>query len=488
MPMPQLERKLGTWACVSIVVGGVIGSGIFMKPATMAGQVGSPLILLAVWLGAGLISLFGGMINAEVGSVLPQTGGQYVYFRYMYGDFIAFLVGWASFIVINTASVASIAFIFAQYAEYFIQLPRLDAALEKSWMLHIPFLGSFFPLENLGVKALAIIAIMSITGMNYYSLKSSGGFQVFFTVLKVLVLLALVGFIFMSGKGNPHHFVEPSRVIHLSGWALAGGIIAATSGALAAYDGWNNLGMVAGEIRDPQRNITRGLLLGISICIVMYVLTNQAYLYMMGIDDMRQSGLVASEALKRVSAGGGAFIALVVMISTFGALNGNILPVARITYAMGNGNHFFKWAGRVHPKYRTPGNALLLHAVWCSLFVLTGTFDMLTDLFVFVTWIFYGFAGFGIFILRKKMPEVPRAYKVWGYPLVPVVFIAFSLFYFFMTLYHDISSYQEGKTPVANSLLGLVLLLIGVPVYLYLQRKKAMEAVTEGDPNVNTPD
>jgi APA family basic amino acid/polyamine antiporter len=471
---PSLERKLGTWACVSIVVGSVIGSNIFMKPATMAAQLGSPLLLLSVWLGAGIISIFGGMINAEVGSVLPQTGGQYTYFRHMYGDFFAFLSGWAAFIVINTASVASIAYIFAEYSSYFLDLPRLSTVTEKSMAVHIPFLGTFFPLEALGVKALAIGVIMLLTWVNYYSVKAGGGFQVFFTVLKVAVLFLLIGLIFFSDKGNADNYVRHGSAVPLTGWALVAAMVAATSGALAAYDGWNNLGMVAGEIRDPQRNITRGLFVGLGICVVLYVLTNQAYVYILGIDGMRNSSLVASDALAVVWGGAGsAMVALLVMISTIGAVNGNILPVSRITYAMGTQSHFFAWAGKVHPRFHTPGNALWLHGIWSSLFVLTGTFDMLTDLFVFVTWIFYGFAGYGIFILRRKLPEVPRAYKVWGYPYVPMIFIAFSIFYFVITIYNDVANYLSGKAPVINSLLGLILLLFGCPVYFYLKKRKS---------------
>jgi APA family basic amino acid/polyamine antiporter len=469
----QLQRKLGTWACVSIVVGAIIGSSIFMKPATMAAQLGSPLLLLAVWVGAGIVSLFGGMINAEIGSLLPQTGGQYIYFRHMYGDFFAFLSGWAFFIVINTAAVAAIAFVFAQYAEYFIQLPRLDAATEHSWVLSIPYVGKLFPLENLGVKSLAIFIIIFITWLNYYSLRISGSFQVFFTILKVLVLLLLVGIIFSSGKGSTDNFFKNSETIKLSGWALVGGLVAATSGALAAYDGWNNLGMVAGEIRNPQRNISRGLLLGLAICIVMYVLTNQAYLYMLNVDEMSQSVLVASDALyKTIGAAGGGLIALLVMVSTLGAVNGNVLPCARITFAMGEEKQFVSWAGKVHPRFNTPGNALWLHGIWSSLFVLTGSFDMLTDLFVFITWIFYGFAGVGIFILRKKMPDAIRPYRVWGYPWVPIIFIAFTIFYFVLTIYNDVSNYIQGKTPMINSVLGLLLTATGIPMYWYLKRKR----------------
>ena len=200
--MAQLERKLGLWACVSIVAGAVIGSSIFMKPATMAAQTGSPVILLAVWVVAGIISLFGGMINAEIGCVLPKTGGQYVYFRHMYGDFFAFLYGWAGFIVINTASIAAIAFVFAQYAEYFHPLPRFPENIEQSVRWVIPFVGTIFPLQFIGIKALAIGIILLITLINYCSLKWGAGVQLFFTVIKVVALLLLVGAIFFSGQGN----------------------------------------------------------------------------------------------------------------------------------------------------------------------------------------------------------------------------------------------------------------------------------------------
>ncbi len=468
----QLERKLGSWACIAIVVGSVIGSNIFMKPATMAAQTGSPLILIGIWIGAGIISLFGAMINAEVGSVLPQTGGQYIYFRNMYGDFFAFLSGWAGFVVINTAAVAAIAYVFAQYAEFFVHLPRFSQATEQSWVLHIPFVGNLFPLENIGVKGLAILVIIAVTVINHFSLSISGSFQVFFTVLKVAVLLLMVFLIFFSGAGHTAHFTQPSREIHLSGWTLIGGMVAATSGALAAYDGWNNLGMVAGEIRNPQRNITRGLLFGLGICILLYVLTNLAYIYMMDIDEMSHSSLVASDALSKfMGSTGGGIIALLVMVSTIGAVNGNAFPCARITFAMGEEKRFFSWCGKVHPKFHTPSNALWLHCIWSCLFVISGSFDMLTDMFVFVTWIFYGFTGYGIFVLRKKMPDVNRPFKVKGYPWIPIIFILFTVFYFFVTIYNDVNNYRTGKAPVINSVLGLLLTAAGIPFYWYFRKK-----------------
>ncbi len=470
--MSQLQRKLGLWSCISIVAGAVIGSSIFMKPATMAAQTGSPIILLSVWVVAGIISLFGGMINAEIGCVLPVTGGQYVYFRHMYGDFFAFLYGWACFIVINTAAIAAIAFVFAQYAEYFVSLPRLPEATEQSMQWIIPFIGKMYPLQFIGVKALAVLVIIIITWINYASLKWGAGIQLFFTVIKVIALLLLVSVIFFSGKGSVQNFTKPASDADFSAWGIIAGFIAATSGALAAYDGWNNLGFVAGEIKDPRRNIPRGLFIGIGICILMYVLTNQAYVYMLPVDVMRHSTLVASDALNVVmGVAGGGLIALLVMLSTMGATNGNILPCARIIFAMGEEKKFFRWTGKVHPRFHTPGNALWLQCGWACLLVFSGSFDMLTDMFVFITWIFYGFAAYGIFILRRKMPAAERPYKTWGYPIVPLIFIAFALLYFFITIYNDVMNYASGKAPVVNSVLGLLLTVAGIPVYFYFKKR-----------------
>ena len=472
MSSPQLQRQLGLWTSISIVVGSVIGSSIFMKPATMAAQAGSPLVLLSVWIIAGIVSLFGGMINAEIGTILPKTGGQYVYFRHMYGEFFAFLYGWASFIVINTAALASIAFVFAQYSEYFITLPRFGVETEKSVFIFIPFIGTIFPLQNIGVKLLAILLILIFTAINYRSVRAGGAVQVLFAVLKLAALILLVIAIFFSGKGHLENFFTDSADRDASISGIVTGFIAATSGALAAYDGWNNLGFVAGEIKNPKRNIPGGLLIGLGICILMYILTTQAYLYVLPIDDMKKSSLVASDAVKVVTGvAGGGFIALLVMISSAGATNGNLLPCARVYYAMAEQKNFFSKAAKVHPRFHTPGNALLLQGTWSSLFVLSGSFDMLTDLFVFMTWIFYGFAAYGIFILRRKMPNIERPYKVWGYPVVPIIFIIFTAFYFTVTLYTEINNYVSGKSYFINSVFGLFLTVFGIPIYWYFKRK-----------------
>lgn len=438
----------------------------------MASQVHLPLLLLAVWLITGVISIFGGMINAEVGSVFPQTGGMYVYFRHMYGDFFAFLFGWAGLIVINTASIAGIAFLFAQYSDYFLHLPRFDATTEHSFAITIPFIGKLFWLENIGVKLSAIALIFLLTIINIRSVKAGAYVQVLFTIIKLLAITFLIAGIFLSGKGNVANFYTTKTAVHFSGWEIVTGMIAACSGALAAYDGWIVLGYAAGEVKNPARNIPKGLLIGISICIIAYIFTNQAYLYMLPIEDMKLSQHVAADAYEK-AAGlmGGGFIAVLVMISTIGGVNGNVLPCARLNYAMATDGRLFKSAAKVHPRYKTPVNSLWLQCIISCLFVLSGSFDMLMDMFVFIAWIFYGFLGYGVIVLRHKMPEAERSYKVWGYPYVPIVFVAFSAFYFVVTIYNEVSNYNAGRAPVINSLLGLALTATGVPFYFYFKRK-----------------
>lgn len=472
MDTPALTRKLNLWTTVSIVAGSIIGSSIFMKPAIMAGQLGSPLLLLIVWIFAGAISMMGASINAEIGATLPVTGGQYVFFQKMYGNFFAYIYGWACFSVINTASIASIAFIFAQYTEYFITLPRFSSAIEQSWHITIPFTGKLYPLENFGVKWLTVLVVLLLTWVNSRSVKAGGMVQLVFSVAKVIALLLMIGLIFFSGKGTTQNFIQNSAHTNLKGWGIVAGIVAALSGAFAAYDGWNNIGLVAGEIKNPKKNIPRGLFLGLGICIILYVLTSQAYLYILPVDAMAQSTLVATDALQPIFGNAGAgLIALLVIISAFGATNGNILACARITFAMAKEGMFFRQIGKVHPKHETPSNALWLHGIWTSVFALTGSFDMLTDLFVFITWIFYGFGAAGIFILRKKMPDAERPYKAWGYPVAPAIFIIFSAFYFAFTLYSDIDNYLAGKTHFISSLFGLALTAMGVPLYFYFKKK-----------------
>lgn len=438
----------------------------------MASQLGSPEWMVIVWIAAGIITLFGALSNAEVAAMLPETGGQYVFFRHMYGDFVAFLYGWAAFAVFNTAGVASIAYVAGTYAEYYIPLPRLATELEQAFYIPLPFIGKIFPFQNLGVKSFTIAVIIILTIVNYRSTKSGGALQVFFTILKVVAILMLILGIFTVGKGNLANFTNDS-LTQPSGWAFVMAIVAALSGAFWGYDGWNNITFVAGEIKDPQRTIPKGLLFGIISCIGVYVLINLSYLFVMNISAIASSTFVASEAAQLAMGGiGGALIALLVIISGIGATNGNILATARVTFAMAQEKRFFNWSAQVHPRFGTPANALFLHCIWTCLLVLSGSFDMLTDMLIFVSWLFYGLSAFGVFVLRKKMPHADRPYKVWGYPYVPAFFVLFTLFFLVLTVATDINNYLKGATPIINSAFGLLLVAIGIPLYYYFKNKR----------------
>lgn len=470
MSSAALAKKLGFWSATSIITGSIIGSGVFMKPSSMAAQLGSPVWLTLVWVIAGLFSLFGALVYAELGAMMPETGGIYVFFRKCFGDFVAYLYGWAAFAVINTAAVAAIAFVCAYYADYFLHLPHFSEAVVNRYVWHIPFIGDLYPLKDIGVKSLAILLVTGLTALNYLSVKAGSQFQVLSTVLKIAVIAALIFGIFFSGKGSLANFTTAGTAA--SGNGLLSGIITAMTGAFFAYDGWINITSMAGEIKNPQKNIPRSLWLGVLICILVYVLVNQAYLYVLPLDKVATSPLVAADAMG-VALGqtSEAIVAVMIVICTFGAINGNVMATARITYAMGRDKVFSAWSGKDHPRFQTPGNALWLHGAWTCMFILTGSFDMLADMFVFITWIAYGLGAMGIFMLRKKMPLAERPYKIWGHPYITLIFIVFSGFYLVTTVYNDISNYLANRQPVINSVLGLIITGMGIPLFFYYKKK-----------------
>jgi len=474
----KLLRQLGLFVTITIVVGAVIGSGIFKKPAIMASQLGSPEMLLIVWLVAGIITFFGALTNTEIAGMITETGGQYVYFQKMYGDFVAYLYGWSMFAVVQAGSIASITYVFAEYTQYFFLLPRLPEATEKAFELYIPFIGYIYPLQNLGVKLLAIFVINFLSAINYYGVRFGGGVAAFFTTMKVTAILALVIIGFAAGNGSFEHFTTASAVVHHEGWGMVLAFTAALSGAFWAYDGWNNITYIAGEVKQPQRNIPLGLFWGTIIVIVVYLLVNLAYLYILPIDVMAKSTLVAADAAQAVMGNiGGGFIAAAVMISTFGTSNGTIMVSARVYYAMAEKKVFFPSLATIHPKFRTPSVSLVVQSIWTSILILSGTFDTLTDMLIFVSWIFYGMGAAGVFVLRKKMPDVERPYKVWGYPIVPAVFIVFSFFFVILTLYNDINNYllnnfAPGEPRIIKSLFGLLFVAIGIPLYVYFKKRE----------------
>jgi len=445
-----------------------------MKPASMAGQLGSPVWLTLVWIIAGIFSLFGALVYAELGAMMPETGGIYVYFRRMFGDFVAYLYGWAAFSVINTTGVAAIAFVCAQYADYFLHLPRFDVTTEQSVIWHLPFIGNLRPLENFGVKSLAIAIIAGLTWLNVRSVKAGSSFQVVSTIIKMAVIAALVVGIFFFGNGSVDNFFHAENA--KQGTAMFSGIIAALTGAFFAYDGWINITFIAGEIKQPQRNIPRSLFTGVIACILVYVLVNQAYLYVLPVEKIAASSLVASDAISiAIGAAGGALVAAMIVICTLGAVNGNLMATTRVTYAMGKENVFLPWAGREHQRFQTPGNALWLHGSWIAVLIISGSFDMLADMMVFISWIAYGLGAVGIFMLRKKMPQAERPYKIWMHPFVTLLFILFTTLFLVITVYNDITNYLNDRQPIVNSLLGIVIVALGIPFYFYYRSKKKRE-------------
>lgn len=469
------KRTLGFWVALSIVIGGVIGSGIFKKPATMAADLHSGYWLIAVWVIAGIVSLFGALTNAEIAGMIPATGGQFMFYKKVFGNFTGFIYGWAAFAVIQSGSAASITYIFSEYAGSLVHLPRFSESVEQSIILHIPYVGDFFPLKDFGVKALTIAIIWMLTLVNVRGAAMGGRVQVLFTALKLFAMVFIIGMVFgWGGESHALSTLTPTQTV-MGGMTITA-FMAAMSGAFWGYDGWNNLTFVAGEVKDPQRNIVRALFWGLVVVIGVYVTINLAYLYVLDIGQMSVSKLVATDAVSVVAGSNAVIIvALAIMISTFGASNGTIMSSARIYFAMAREGLFFKSIGKLHPKYETPVNSLLLQASWASVLVLSGTFDMLTDMLIFVAWIFYALSAISVIILRMREPETPRPYKVWGYPYIPIIFILFSVAFLGVTLYNDITAYQVGQSTVVNSVFGLVIVATGIPFY-FLFRKKEVAA------------
>ena len=473
---PGLLPSLGLFTTITLVVGGVIGSGIFRKPGVMASQIGSPELLLGVWLLAGVITLFGALTNAEIAGMIPETGGQYIYFDRMYGPFAAFLYGWAVFAVVQSGSIAAVAYVFAEYSTEFVKLPEFSSSV-AAWGFHMPFIGDVAPLKEIGIKGLAAALIILLTVVNYLGVRLGGLVQNIFTIAKVVAMgLLMLGAFLLPTGGSMANLTTPSSIIHPHGFALVAAIAAALQGAFWAYDGWNKITYIAGEVKEPQRNVPRGLIIGMLIVTVIYLLMNLAYAYVLPVDQMANSKLVAADVAERCFAGGGRWIAAAVMISTFGTANAIILATARVYFSMAQRNVFPRFIGKAHPRFHTPAASLAVQGIWSVLLLFSGTFDTLTDTLIFVSWIFYAAGAYGVFVLRRKNPDAPRPYRVPGYPWVPWIFILFAITYLVFTIYNDILAYQNaiahGRPAIINSAFGTVLVLIGTPIYFFYRSRK----------------
>ncbi len=475
----RLNPALGLMTTITIVVGAVIGSGIFRTPGSMASDllstgVGTEGLLIALWVGAGIITLLGAMSNAEVASMIPETGGQYVFFERMYGRFPAFLYGWSVFSVIQTGSIAAIAYVFAEYTVRLLGIGLTGGGL-ATVDFSIPLVGDIRPFFELSEKLIAAGAIALLTIVNYLGVRFGGIVQNFFTFLKVVALLLLGVLAFLLDPTSAPGTLPVSATAAVASLPLLAGIAGALQGAFWTYDGWNNVTYIAGEVRNPQKVIPRALLIGLVTIIVVYLIVNLAYAHVLSFDEMAGSVLVASDVADRLFTDGGRWIALLVAVSTFGTVNGTILASARVYFSMARNGVFPGIAGKIHPRFRTPSGALTLQAVWSILLLFSGTFNTLIDMLLFVSWLFYAAGGIGLFVLRRSEPETPRPYRVPLYPFVPALFVLFALTYVLLTVYNDVVVYQEalasGEPALLNAALGMLLVLAGTPLYLFYRRR-----------------
>jgi APA family basic amino acid/polyamine antiporter len=452
----RLKRELGLSSAASIVVGTVIGSGIFLVPKTMALNVGTPWRVFLVWIFGGLLSMAGALTYAELAAAMPQAGGEYVYLREAYGPWIAYLYGWMQLWVGKAGSIATLA------TGFFLYLANFNPALEKVWIVTpLPFGESGRPLDIRYGQIMAITVILFLSALNHFGARLGGGVQIVVTVVKVSLILAIIAVGFFGGQGSVPNF-------HSSTPALGGfaGFFAALVAALWAYDGWNNVSMVSSEIQNPQRNLPLALILGTLAVVAIYVTINAAYFFVLPTAVVAHTDRVASEMVRRVLGGWGAnAVSVAAMISIFAALNGSILTGSRVPYAMAIDGQFFRAIGRVHPRWHTPSASIALLGIWSSILVLSGRYDQLYTYVIFASAIFYALAASAVIVLRRKRPDLPRPYRVLGYPYLPLMFIAALVCLILSTLV---------KSP-RESFLGLGIIAAGLPLYFHWKRRRARE-------------
>ena len=460
----ELVRGLGPWASTAIVVGTMVGTGIFLKPAEMAREGHFVSIVFAAWVAGGLLSIFGALAYAELGAAIPEAGGEYAYLRRGFGPVWGFLFGWMHSIVGRPSSAASIAAGMMRFLSFF--LPAVAAPL---FTVHIaiPGLTNWIPPYDFvftWAQPLAVFWLLAMTGVNYLGVRLGGEVQIFLTAIKVLsiALIIAVAFLLPSSGAHSPDPVWPSS----AATGLMTAFLAALAAALWAYDGWEDLNLVGSEVKDPQRNFPRALVGGVSFVALIYILFSAACLKVLPFDSVAHSQHVASDVVERVIGHGVAFwITLAMVISALGSLNSSILSGARVPYAMARDGIFFKVADGIHPKYLTPGRALIFQGVLASVMALTGTFEELTNLFIFAGWIFYGLAVVSLFRLRKLEPNLERPYRCWGYPWVPGLFVLGAL-----VLTVNLWLVRPGRSTI-----GLLLILAGLPFYHYWTRRNALQ-------------
>lgn len=444
---PQLSRVLGTGSIVGIVVGTMIGSGIFIVPATIAADVRFPLLMLAVWVAGGIACMFGALALAELAASLSDTGGIYVYLREVYGPLAGFLFGWALLLVIDSGTIATLSLAFAT-----------------------KYLPHFLPLTPAGQKAVAVLFILILVAVNYVGVRQGAFLQNVLTALKFVALAGIIASVFLFARGSRGNLVEP-RPSGLGG-DFVGQFGLALVAALWAYKGFEISTFNAGETKDPHRTIPLGLIAGCGLVTFLYIMANVAYLYAVPAAEMARSERIAADAMAAaVGPVGASIVAFIILFSILGAANGHVLTGPRVYYAMAKDGLFFRKLAAVHPKFRTPHVSLLIVGAWSIALSLgpSGKFEEMLKFAVFGAWIFLGLAVLGVFILRKRRPDLPRPYRTWGYPVTPAVFVLAALFVLVNTI---VKSFW-------NSFAVLALVALGIPAYLYWHRKRGR---TEGRP------
>ena len=429
---PKLKRVLSLLDATMINAGGIIGSGIFMVPAAVAMFTGSASLFFMVWIAGGIVSLFGALSVAELGAAMPRAGGQYVYLSEAYGPVWGYLYGWSAVAVINTASIAAVGVAFSEYLRF------------------------FFPITDVSIKGIAVATIVLLTIINILDVKSGARFQNVFTISKlgaifVIIILGLV----MEGGSNQNlspFFSDQSFT------ELVGPLGLAMVSVLWTFDGWIFITYVAGEVKNPGRNIPLSLIFCMLIVVTIYLLLNYVLIYTLGFTGMNGSDLVVSDAASVFLGNkGAAIVTLIILISLIGANNGFVLTSARINYAMAKDKLFFYQASQIHPRFKSPSNALIIQCVWASLLTFTGTFNQLITYIIFASWIFYGMSAGAVIILRNKKPDMERPYKTPAYPWIPIIFILFAIFL-------TINTIIEAPRDAA---IGAGIILAGLPMYYY---------------------
>jgi basic amino acid/polyamine antiporter, APA family len=456
--MQTLQRRLGVFSATTIIVGSMIGSGIFIAPSIMASYVATPGIWIGLWLVGGALTLLGALSYGELCAMMPQAGGQYVFLREAFGPTVAFLYGWTLFLVIQTGFNAAVGIAFAKF---------LGGVGLRVGETDVVWSAGGFALSRAQLVAVAVIAVL--TWVNMRGVREGAFVQNVFTVLKVgaIAVLVLVGF--GSGKGSFANF-SPLVGTELGAKGLQMGLFAAMgvamSKALFAYDAWNTVTFTAEEVRDPQRNLPRALIAGTVVTTLAYTAACAVYLYvlplgrMAGVEENRVASDVAGILL---GPKGITLVSVAILVSTFGCLNGLILGGARVLFAMARDNVFFRVAGRVDPVTHTPRGALVLQGVWSVVLALSGSYDRLLTYVTFASLAFNALTVVGLFVLRRKRPDAERPYRAWGYPFTPAVYLVGALFFLLYIFLGD----------PKDSCAGLGLVALGFPAYWWLRRRNA---------------